>query len=234
MATIAIIPARGGSKRIPRKNVKPFCGKPMIAWPIETLLDSKLFDHVYVSTDSEEIASVAREWGAEIPFMRPDELADDYATTEDVVLHALDTLQSSGLIVDKLCCVYPTSIFLTPELLEEGFELINSQNYQMVMSITEFPFPIQRALTQNKDGRLSYAQPEHMYTRSQDLPDRFQDAAQFYLCDGPTLTKTRKMFGEQVGGVTISRKNVVDIDTPEDWDVAQMRFESLRLKQGMK
>lgn len=224
MSTIAVIPARGGSKRISDKNIKDFCGKPIIAWPIEVLKKSPLVDFVVVSTDSERIAEIATAHGANVPFMRPKKLADDFAVTQDVILHALVELRRLYGRVKHILCVYPTSVFLTHDMLGKGFELMESGTCQMVMTIAEFPYPIQRALKVNSDGFLEYDRPKHKFTRSNDLSERYQDAAQFYLMDATALAETQTMFTNRVGSVKVPRKYVVDIDTPEDWEIAEAFF----------
>ena len=218
---LAIIIARAGSKRIPGKNIRNFHGRPIISWVIDTALNSKLFKKVIVSTDSEQIAAIARNAGAEIPFMRPAELADDFSPTQDVILHALREMGQQGEIYPYACCLYPTSVFLSQEILRKGYEKISDPEFQLVMSVTDYDFPIQRALLYKDNGSLAYANPEHELTRSNDLPTRVHDAAQFYWLKTKPFLKSSRLFSGTVGGVKVLRKNIIDIDTEEDWEIAE-------------
>ncbi len=221
---IALIPARGGSKRIPRKNIKTFHGQPIIAYSINAAKHSGLFDHVIVSTDDEEIAEVAKDAGAEIPFMRPAKLSDDYATTMDVLAHAAEFYKNSGAALTDLCCLYATAPFVRPVDLIESARLFDDPALDYVFSATEFPFPIQRAFYRDKNGRTAMFQPEHVATRSQDLTPAFHDAGQFYWCKAGAVTARRPIFSDKSMPYILPRKRVQDIDTPEDWDFAEALY----------
>ena len=177
---IAVIPARGGSKRIPRKNIKLFCGKPMIAWSIEAAKSSDLFDHIIVSTDDVEIAEVAKQWGAEVPFIRPAALSDDYAGTTEVIAHATQWAIGQGFDVDAVCCIYATAPLIQVDDLKRGLEALNSGNWDYAFSVTDFAAPIFRAFKQTAEGGIEMFFPEYFATRSQDLPVALHDAGQFY------------------------------------------------------
>ncbi len=223
--TIAIIPARGGSKRIPRKNVKPFLGKPMIAWSIEAALDSGLFDRIIVSTDDLEIADVARAHGAEVPFMRPPELANDFATTGAVMAHAVQWLNDAGESPEAVCCIYATAPLLEADRLKEGRAALEGRRY--AFSVTDYAFPIQRALRQTAGGGVDMFWPEHRQTRSQDLEPAFHDAAQFYWGWAQAWLDGEAIFAPHSAAVKLSRTRVVDIDTPEDWELAELAAKML-------
>ncbi|WP_370598539.1 pseudaminic acid cytidylyltransferase [Plesiomonas shigelloides] len=177
---IALIPARGGSKRIPHKNIRPFAGKPIIAYSIEAAIASDCFDKVIVSTDDKEIAEIAKAYGAEVPFLRPAEISDDYATTIDVMSHALHWCQNEGWNVEAACCLYATAPLILPKDLRKGYTLLQETGVQFVFSATSFPFPIQRAIKLDKQGAVSMFSPENEMVRSQDLQESYHDAGQFY------------------------------------------------------
>jgi len=223
---VAIIPARGGSKRIPRKNIKDFFGKPIIAYSIEIALVSKLFEKVIVSTDDEEIASVAKQYGAEVPFLRPKELSDDFTGTEDVVDHVLEFLESQGEHYDYACTIYATAPLLRREYLIEGFEKLKNSNAIHAFSATSMPFPIQRTFKITKKGRCEMFFPEHYHSRSQDLEEAYQDAGQFYW-KRLGVNSNEIMFGKESIPVLISRHLVQDIDTLEDWKRAEVMYRVL-------
>ncbi len=221
---IAIIPARGGSKRIPRKNIKEFYGKPLIAYSIEAAKKSGCFDRIIVSTDDNEIAEIALKYGAEVPFIRPKDISDDYATTLDVINHAVKFCVENGMDLKYVCCIYATAPFLLPEYLIKGLTSLredNSLNY--AFSATSFSFPIQRAvkLTNNK---VEMFQPEHLNTRSQDLEEAYHDAGQFYWGKKEAFLKGLPFFDQDSVIVKLPRDRVQDIDTPEDWDFAETLF----------
>ncbi|MDA7818231.1 pseudaminic acid cytidylyltransferase [Sulfurimonas sp.] len=223
---IAIIPARGGSKRIPRKNIKDFFGKPLIAYSIQTALESNLFDKVIVTTDDEEIAAIAKEYGANIPFIRPRELSDDFTGTDDVVQHALNYLKEQGEEFNYICTIYATAPLLQSKYLMQGFEKLKNSDALNAFSATTMPFPIQRTFKINADGRCEMFTPEHYMTRSQDLEEAYQDAGQFYWAK---LDKSSKeiMFGKDSIAIILPRHLVQDIDTPEDWERAELMYEIL-------
>ncbi|HHH52796.1 MAG TPA: pseudaminic acid cytidylyltransferase [Bacteroidetes bacterium] len=228
---IAIIPARGGSKRIPRKNIKDFYGKPLIAYSIEVALKSKFFDKVVVTTDDEEIADVAKKYGAEVPFLRPKELSDDFTGTEDVINHAISYLIKQGEKFDYLCTIYATAPLLQEQYLIEGFEKLQNSNAVNAFSATSMPFPIQRTFKVDENGRCEMFSPEHYGTRSQDLEEAYQDAGQFYW---KKLDKTSSeiMFGKDSIPIILPRHLVQDIDTEEDWKRVEIMYRLLKEQEN--
>ena len=225
---IAIIPARGGSKRIPRKNIKEFCGQPMIAWPIQAAIESKCFDRIIVSTDDSEIAEVAKTYGAETPFVRPPELSNDHAGTIPVIAHAIEWIKSSGCMVENACCIYATAPFVLATDLQKGRSLLTSSNSDYTFSVTSFPFPIQRAIRITSENRIQMFQPEHFNTRSQDLEEAWHDAGQFYWGKAEAWLSQKQVFSETAAPVKLPRYRVQDIDTSEDWQRAEYLFEILK------
>jgi N-acylneuraminate cytidylyltransferase len=219
---VAFIPARGGSKRIPRKNVRPFCGKPMIAWSIEVARQSGLFEHVVVSTDDEQIADIAREWGAEVPFMRPAELADDHSGTTEVIGHAARWALDQGWPLKAVCCIYPTAPFLRAEDLERGLRILESGPWDYAFTATQFAAPMFRSFKQLPGGGIEMFFPEHFQSRSQDLPVALHDAGQFYWGRPQAWIEGRKLFASRSSLVLIPRWRVQDIDSEEDWRRAEM------------
>lgn len=228
MNRIAIIPARGGSKRIPRKNIKDFCGKPMMAWSIEAAKASGCFDRIIVSTDDREIAKVAEQWGAEAPFLRPNDLADDYTGTLPVIRHAVEWLNDHEMMVGYACCVYATAPFVTPEDIQRGWELMQQSVASFVFSVTSYAFPIQRAIRITENGRVAMFNPEHFQTRSQDLEEAWHDAGQFYWGTADSWLEEKMIFGEDSVLVKLPRNRVQDIDTPEDWARAEWLFKAMQ------
>lgn len=227
---IAIIPARGGSKRIPRKNIKLFHGKPMIAYSIEAAIASGCFDKVIVSTDDQEIADVAKQYGAEVPFLRPVEIADDYATTMDVMSHAIQWCQHQGWGLEAACCIYATAPFVLPEDLQQGYQLLQKEGVQFTFSATSFPFPIQRAIKLDKHGSVAMFAPENELVRSQDLEEAYHDAGQFYWGRAEAFLAKLSIFSSHSRVVLLPRNRVQDIDTIEDWEFAQALFITLKNK----
>ena len=228
---VAIIPARGGSKRIPGKNIKKFVGKPIISYSIEAAQKCGVFDRIVVTTDCEEIAAVARDCGAETPFMRPAELSDDLTPTTPVLLHALNWLADHGAPAEYACCIYATAPFIKPEYLKLGLEVLIEKKASSAFAVTTFAFPIFRALQIDKDGRLQMLWPEHELTRSNDLPETYHDAGQFYWLDTESFLKEKQVYGPDARPVILPRYLVQDIDTPEDWDMAERMYEALELKR---
>ncbi len=224
MNKVAIIPARGGSKRIPKKNIKIFAGKPMIAYSIQAAKETGLFDRIIVSTDSEEIARTAEAFGAEVPFMRPSELADDLTGTVPVLIHAVNRLKEDNYIADYLCCIYATAPFIKPEYICKGFEILQKHGVTSVFSVTTFPYPIFRALKLNEAGYMEMFWKEHLNTRSQDLPEAYHDAGQFYWMDAEKFLKEKTIFASDAMPVILPRYLVQDIDTPEDWEMAERMY----------
>ena len=218
---IAVIPARGGSKRIPRKNIKEFCGKPMIAYAIMAAKESGLFDHIIVSTDDDEIAQIAKEWGAKTPFMRPDELANDYTATVPVIAHAIEACQNLGWIFDNVCCIYPGVPFIQVDDLRGALDFLINSESDYCFTVTEYPSVIQRALKRSSKGNMQPFYPEFEKTRTQDLETAYYDAGQFYWGKSQAWLTNPKI--HSVGlGYKIPNWRVVDIDTPEDWERAEI------------
>tara|TARA_B110000263_G_C15310132_1_gene512622 strand:+ start:2548 stop:3237 length:690 start_codon:yes stop_codon:yes gene_type:complete len=224
---IAIIPARGKSKRIPRKNIKEFCGKPMIAWSIEKALESKIFDRVIVSTDDKSIAKIAEKYGAEVPFLRPSNLSDDYTGTIPVIKHAVNWALDNIGPIDLVCTIYATAPFLEVSDLSKGLKILNKNNFQVAFSVTSFDFPIQRALKINKNLSVSMFQPENYNQRSQDLEPAYHDAGQFYWLKTDAILNEVSTFSEKSLAIILPRYRVQDIDTEEDWIRAELMFKSL-------
>ncbi len=222
---VCIIPARGGSKRIPRKNIKEFCGKPIIAYPIVAAQKSGLFEKIIVSTDDSEIAKVAESFGAEIPFVRPKELSDDFTGTTPVIAHAIRELENGGANIDIACCVYATSAFLTPKLLLDGFDaLTDGKEYSF--SVVEFEASIFRSFKLLENGGVEMFFPEYFSSRSQDLPSAYHDGAQFYFGRRDAFLKELPIFAPHSAAVKVDRRMVQDIDTPEDWVVAERIYKA--------
>jgi N-acylneuraminate cytidylyltransferase len=223
--SVAIIPARGGSKRIPRKNLLPFDGVPMIVRSIHTALDSGLFEQVVVSTDDADIAELALAHGAQVPFLRPVELADDFTGTAAVIVHALQQLPA----FDYACCVYATAPLLQARFLREGFELLQQHpDKAFAFSVCSFGFPVQRALTLDGQGALTALYPEFRNTRSQDLPEAFQDAGQFYWGRSEAWLRGDVLYSPASLPVLLPRHLVQDIDTPQDWKRAEYLYAALK------
>ena len=223
---VCVIPARGGSKRIPRKNIKDFLGKPIIAYSIEAAIESGLFDRIIVSTDDMDIAKAAEEWGAEVPFIRPKELSDDLTGTNDVVKHAISFLLGQGVKIDYVCCIYATAPFLKVQYLVEGFNRIQKDDKLFAFSVTTFAFPIQRAI-KLKGGKVSMFYPQYSTTRSQDLEEAYHDAGQFYWGKSEAFLNKKKMFSSHSIPILLPRSLVQDIDTLEDWNKAELKYKIL-------
>ena len=218
MSNLAIIPARGGSKRIPRKNIRDFLGKPIIAYSIEVAVESGLFEEVMVSTDNEEIAEVAKKFGAMVPFMRSKKAANDYATLSDVVEEVKEAYWRKGKSYDNICCILPTAPFVTVSLLKKGLFLLSEYKVDSVRPVVCFSYPIQRAVKMN-NGILEMFNPEHAKTRSQDLEPAFHDAGQYYW-----MKFSKGMKGERKMGFEVSTHLVQDIDTEDDWRMAELKY----------
>lgn len=229
---VAIIPARGGSKRIPRKNIKSFLGKPMIAYSIEAAQASGVFDRIIVSTDDAEIADVARQFGAETPFVRPAEIADDHATTVEVIRHAVRFCLDENMPVSYACCIYATAPMLQPEFIRQGLvSLQAAPDADYAFSVTSFPFPIQRAIRIRADGRVEALHPEYRNTRSQDLEEAFHDAGQFYWGRTQAWLDRAPMFSDKSLPVILPRHLVQDIDTEEDWNRAELMYQAVYTRE---
>ncbi|MFP8487465.1 pseudaminic acid cytidylyltransferase [Gracilimonas sp. Q87] len=228
MSNVAIIPARGGSKRIPRKNIRDFLGKPIIAYSIETALESGLFDEVMVSTDNNEIADIARKYGAKIPFMRSNENADDHATTIDVLVEVLHTYQQQETDFKNGCCIYPTAPLLKPFFIKSGYEKLINESFSTVFPVVEFSYPIQRSLKLRGKDKVEMNWPEYLDSRSQDLTKAYHDAGQFYWFNVEEILKEKKLFGNNSGAIVLPNISVQDIDTEEDWKMAEMKAKLIR------
>jgi pseudaminic acid cytidylyltransferase len=224
---VAIIPARGGSKRIPHKNVKLFAGAPIISFPIAAARRSGLFDRVIVSTDCDTIADTAAKYGAEVPFRRPPELSDDQTATAPVLVHALQWLADQGAAAQTACCIYATAPFVRAEDLKRGYDELVRTGAATAVSVTSFAFPIFRALRINDHGALEMFWPEHRQTRSQDLPPAFHDAGQFYWIDVARFLKEPNLYSADARPIVLPRHIVQDIDTPEDWEAAERMYRAL-------
>ncbi len=203
----------------------------MVAWPIEEALRSGIFERVIVSTDSAVIAAVAREYGVDVPFMRPAELSDDHTPTAPVILHALDWVRAHGQAPDRVCCIYPTSPFVTADDLKRGLDIMTTHNAPAAVSVTTFDFPVLRALRVLDDGSFVFNWPEHEMTRSQDLPELVHDAGQFYWLDAAELLRQKRLMMPGARPVVLPRKRVQDLDTPEDWDAAELMAKAMGLEE---
>lgn len=222
MSNLCIIPARGGSKRIPRKNIKDFLGKPIIAYSIEAAIESELFDEVMVSTEDQEIAQIAQEYGAKIPFMRTKEKANDFATTYEVIEEVLVNYKKEDVNFENACCLYPCAPLITVGKLQEAFYKL--QNCDTVFPVVKYSFPIQRALQKDKKDRVSYFQPEYETTRSQDLKQSYHDAGQFYWFKVIEILKNRSILTDNTAGIELSELEVQDIDNAIDWKLAELKY----------
>ena len=220
---IAVIPARGGSKRVPRKNIRTFAGQPVIVWPIKAALSSGLFDQVVVSTDDPEIAEVARMTGASVPFMRPENLSDDYADTKSVIRHAISELKLKTEV--QVCCIYPTSVFADAQLLKNGLEKLNESKCSFVFSITSVDPSVYRSFTKAADDHITMLFPENYAKRTQDLPSLYCDAAQFYWAKVGAWQSDLDIFGVDSIGVFIDPSRVQDVDTESQWLAAERIFQ---------
>lgn len=225
---VAIIPARGGSKRIPRKNIKSFAGLPIIAYSIKAALESNLFDRIIVTTDDEEIADVARSFGAEIPFIRPKELSDDHTATIPVIAHAIQTLQKQS-VIHAVCCIYATAPFIRSQDIVTAYNALITQNKHYAFPVTTFPFPIFRSVKRDDAGNIEMFWPQHFATRSQDLEEAYHDVGQFYWGTPDAWLGGKPIFSEAATTIVLPRHLVQDIDTPEDWHRAELMHKVLSL-----
>ena len=226
--TIAVIPARGGSKRIPRKNIKPFCGKPMIAYSIEAAIRTGIFDEIIVSTDDEEIADIAKNAGASVPFMRPKELSDDFTATGAVIEHAIKFLQARDDRIKFVCTIYATAPLIDEFYIKLGLEKLRASNAKNAFSCTSMPFPIWRTFKIAKDGRCEMFWRENFAKRSQDLEEAYQDAGQFYWTNLDAPSSDEIFFGRDSIAIVLPRHLVQDIDTPQDWIRAEFLYEAVQ------
>lgn len=228
MNCLAIITARGGSKRIPKKNIKEFCGKPIIAYSIEAALQSGIFDEVMVSTDSEEIARIAKEYGASVPFMRSEKNSNDFATTNDVLCEVVKEYKKLGQVFDTICCIYPTAPFVTEKKLQDAYEILMSSGVEQVVPVVRFSFPPQRCFVIDSDDSLKYKWPENQNKRSQDLEPFYHDAGQFYFFNARIFYDSKSAMERNVKALVLSDLEVQDIDNMEDWQIAEMKFQLMQ------
>ena len=227
MATLAIITARGGSKRIPKKNIKEFCGKPMLAYTIEAALESDIFDEVMVSTDSDEIAEVARQYGAAVPFMRGEATSNDFATTADVLLEVLDRYAREGKTFEQFACLYPTAPFLTGERLKDAWEVFIASGAATLIPVVKFSFPPQRGLV-IREGRAVFNTPEFAMCRSQDLEPIYHDCGQFYFLKTADFLEKKVVAGNDTAPYIMPEELVQDIDDQSDWNIAEMKYKIMQ------
>lgn len=229
MKKIAIITARGGSKRIPRKNIKEFCGKPILAYSIEAAIESQMFDTVMVSTDDKEIAEIAIKYGAEVPFYRSEKTSNDFATTNDVLLEVLAEYEKRGERFDLGCCIYPTAPFITAERIAEAVKTLSDSEAETLIPVVNFSYPPQRAMVIENE-RLVFKYPQYIDSRSQDLEKHYHDVGQFYVFKTDAFCKNRKLMLGDILPYVISEKEVQDIDTQTDWEIAEIKYKILRGK----
>lgn len=228
MSAIAIITARGGSKRIPRKNIKDFLGKPIIAYSIEAALQSGVFDEVMVSTDDEEIAEIARKYGAKVPFLRSEATSNDFATTLDVLREVFDKYKSLGKVFDTFACLYPTAPFVTSEKICKAFDLLTRMDGTSVVPVVKYSFPPQRGFIE-RNGYIEYQYPEFALMRSQDLEPIYHDSGQFYVCKTEEFLKEGKVISNKTIPLILPEEEVQDIDTMSDWVIAEEKYKHLHL-----
>ncbi len=227
MKNLCIIPARGGSKRIPRKNIKPFMGKPIMAYSIEAAIKSGLFTEVMVSTDDQEIAEVAKKYGASVPFLRSEVTANDFAGTEDVIREVIDEYQKRGELFDNICCLYSTAPFVTADRLKEGFSLLD-KNVDAAFTVVQYSYPVQRSLKKNEAGYVEMNFPQYYDARTQDLAPIYHDAGQFYFVKTKTFRDEFALWCKRTAPLILSELEVQDLDTLTDWRLAEMKFKLTR------
>lgn len=229
MSMVAIITARGGSKRIPRKNIRDFMGKPMIAYAIDAALRAEIFDEVMVSTDDDEIAQIAKKYGAVIPFMRSVEAANDFATTTDVLNEVFDNYKKNDKKFDEFCCIYPCVPFLTSEILKNAYETFkNNANLDCLIPVVKFSFPIQRAFRVNDKQMLEFREPKHALTRSQDLEPMYHDVGMFYFAKTDSFLTKHSLITPNTGYIEMDEALIQDIDNESDWKMAEIKYKVLK------
>lgn len=226
MRSIAIITARGGSKRIPKKNIRDFCGKPIMSYSIEAALGSNSFDEVMVSTDSNEIAAIARDYGAKVPFLRSKETSDDFATTSDVINEVINEYEKRGVEFDCICCIYPTAPFITSDKLSVAMKYLDDETVEGIVPVVKFGFPPQRAFV-IEDEMLKYKYPDCALARSQDLEPYYHDCGQFYICRTEAFKREGTMITKRIKPLIVSEEEVQDIDTFSDWNLAEIKFKKM-------
>jgi N-acylneuraminate cytidylyltransferase len=227
MNNVAIIPARGGSKRIPRKNIRDFLGKPVIAYSIQTAIESKLFDEVMVSTDDVEIAEIATKYGAKVPFMRSEKNADDFANTADVILEVIDEYKKRNIAFENGCCIYPAAPLAQTKHLSDGFRLLTTEKFNSVFPVVAFSYPVWRGLEWNENGKVQMVWPEYLNSRSQELRKVFHDAGQWYWFNVYALVSGKNLFTGNSSSIEVRETEVQDIDSETDWRIAEMKYKLL-------
>lgn len=227
---IAVITARGGSKRIPQKNIKNFCGKPIISYAIQAAIDSTLFDSVMVSTDSMEIAEIAIKYGAEVPFLRSKKNSDDFATTEDVIMEVVKEYDKLGKYYDTVCCLYPTAPFINGKILKQAVDIMIEKNPAVVIPVVQFSYPPQRCFVINEKGFAKFKYPQYVKARSQDLEKYYHDAGQFYIYNVQKLFDKNGIIEDDFAPIILPEMCVQDIDTSEDWNLAEIKYKILKEK----
>jgi pseudaminic acid cytidylyltransferase len=228
---VAIITARGGSKRIPRKNIKLFLDYPIIKYSIEAAIASNCFEEVMVSTDDQEIAEIAKKYGANVPFVRSVQMSNDYAPTADVIQEVLNEYEKRNMVFDFFCCIYPTAPFITAKKLREAIQLLKDKEADSVVPVVRFGYPIQRAF-KIVDNQLQMICPENLNMRSQDLMPAYHDAGQFYVMKTASFNEQKKLFARNTAPLIVPETEVQDIDTLEDWHIAEMKYKILIEKYG--
>lgn len=223
LTSLAIIPARGGSKRIPRKNVKHFLGQPILAYSLKAAISSQLFDEVMVSTDDEEIKKIAEKNGAEVPFLRSESNSGDFATTVDVAIEVIKQYKTIGKEFDYICILYPTALFVTPDKLQLAFKKLTEKGYDSVFPLIRYSTAIQRALRWD-NGKVEMIHPEHVNSRTQDLEPSFFDAGQFYWIQPDAILEKKKLWTDNSGAILLSELEAQDIDAPDDWELAEFKY----------
>jgi len=229
MKRIAIITARGGSKRIPRKSIKEFCGQPIIKYSIDVALASGIFDEVMVSTDDPEIASISKAYGAKVPFMRSEETSSDHASTADVIEEVLQSYKDMNIAFDYVCCIYPTAPFITPDKLKKAFQLLQQEEVESVIPVVQYSFPPQRCFVINNE-KLEYKWSEYANMRSQDLEPIYHDCGQFYFIKTRAFMQERSMVTQNTAPLIMPETEVQDIDNEADWEIAEMKYRVMKLK----
>lgn len=226
----AVIPARGGSKRIPRKNLKEFLGKPVIAYAIEALSESRLFDHIIVSTDDSQIAEVAKRYGAEAPFVRPPELSDDHASTDAVLIHAIEQIREQYGAAEEACCVYPATPLLTEDMVRQGLDAMRKHEAPSAFPVVRYDFPIEQALVLEDGVHPKFRSPELVDARSQDLAAHYHDAGIFYWFVPDRFLASGRLFMDDSVVFEVPSERCQDINTPEDWAIAELKYQRLQAR----